>query len=130
MDSALIAALLLYASVTSGLPIPPAARPVVGIATAIDGDKLAPHGPYGGLTSRRDGRIGLYAMWRPDADGLCLLVHELVHFLQFANGRLGDSSQNEPPAYRAEADCYERQGMKEKAARQRSDAERYERLAQ
>ncbi len=101
--------------------------PRVQIVQKFEGYPLGKSG-YIAITSRKDGSIGLPPGWKPDVVGKCILIHELVHYLQFIHHSLASVDINEPPAYRVEAQCYADHGLINKAEENLKIASHFEHL--
>lgn len=111
VSETLIAASLLYASHFSGLPIPPNEYPKVII-------EHLPHPELSGRTNILTKVISLSDKWKGNQEDVCVLTHELTHFLQLSNKNVLDTSNvmnMEKQAYEVEIHCLRDYGLNEKA---------------
>lgn len=107
-SAALVAAMLHFASAVSGLPIPPdMPPPEITLASRVGSVSLRPEpDSFAGATNYATGAISLYAGWSGTPEDVCLLAHELTHWLQRAHRVPEGCMRLEPSAYRTTAACF------------------------
>lgn len=114
LGPAIVLRALIEASLLSGLPIPSNDQPVAFSAHSAFGVNLE-HGTYGVTNWYSDdplvGAVAVSYRMKDDAFGYCVLVHELVHHLQYVDNMiLMPFEANEVEAWAVTAKCFEING--------------------